>query len=68
MISESPYIGSLLKNKIQTEKTYRFFTCKGYLIFYAVTKDKVIIVRVIYGKRNYAQILFKTEVDMESDF
>lgn len=64
-LSETPYIGTLLKNKINIEKPYRFLTCGNYLIFYLVTEESVIINRVIYGKRDYANLLFAE--DLSSD-
>lgn len=68
LLSDTPYIGSMLKNRINTKSSYRFLTCGNYLIFYLAEKEKVIVSRIIYGKRNYAKCIFKTDFDNSEDF
>lgn len=61
LIADSPYIGQSLMNKINVNTPFRFLTCGNYLIFYAVEEKRVLIHRIIYGRRDYANILFKSD-------
>lgn len=61
-LSDTPFIGISLKNKININTSYRFLTSENYLIFYFVKEKTVIISRIIYGRRDYAKILFDTEL------
>lgn len=38
-------------------KGYRFFMVKSYIIFYCIIGHKVQIRRILYGKRNYVNLL-----------
>lgn len=64
-LSDTPFIGISLKNKININTSYRFLTSGNYLIFYFVKEKTVIISRIIYGRRDYAKILFDTENEKE---
>ena len=64
-ISNMPFIGQSLNNKINTDTSFRFFTCGNYLIFYLVEENHVAIHRIIYGKRDYAKILFKANFNAD---
>ena len=40
------------------ETDYRFLVCGNYTVFYRIENQTVNIVRVLYGRRNFMQILF----------
>lgn len=57
LLKEQPEIGSqLFLCDINTG--YRYLVCKNYMVFYHTSSDSVYIDRVIYGKRDYMNILF----------
>ena len=62
-LSEFPEIGAPLSSIISLDVPYRFLVCGNYTAFYKVEKDEVHIVRVIYGRRNFMQILFGKTFD-----
>ena len=65
-LTDSPYIGTSLKAKLNIDSPYRFLVSGNYLVFYAINDDTVYINRIIYGKRDYAQILFsKSFIDFD---
>ncbi|MBE6578170.1 MAG: type II toxin-antitoxin system RelE/ParE family toxin, partial [Ruminococcaceae bacterium] len=45
------------------EVPYRFLVCGNYTAFYKVDGDEVHIIRVLYGRRNFMQILFGKSYD-----
>ena len=51
-------LGAPLSSIIDLEVPYRFLVCGNYIAFYKTDADNVYIIRVLYGKRNYMQILF----------
>lgn len=61
LIADSPYIGQSLMNKINVNTPFRFLTCGNYLIFYVVEEKRILIHRIIYGRRDYANRLFKSD-------
>lgn len=66
-LADSPFIGSPLKNKINVETRYRYLVSGNYLIFYVVEEERAIISRIIFGKRDYANIVFKNYLDDNQD-
>ena len=62
-LSEFPEIGAPLSSIISLDVPYRFLVCGNYTAFYKVEKDEVHIVRVLYGRRNFMQILFGKTFD-----
>ena len=58
-----PESGAPLSSIINLEVPYRFFVCGNYTAFYRVEGDEIHIIRVLYGKRNFMQILFGREFD-----
>ncbi len=58
LLETSPIIGIKLTNIVSIETDYRFIVCGNYIAFYRYDEDYIYIVRVIYGKRNYMEILF----------
>ena len=55
-----PQSGPSLNSAAGFDTDYRFLICGSYMVFYRADPDKVYIVRVLYGKRDYMRILFGT--------
>lgn len=53
-----PESGASLSSIVGFETDYRFLVCGNYTAFYRVEDTTVYIVRVLYGRRNFMQILF----------
>ncbi|MDY2889662.1 MAG: type II toxin-antitoxin system RelE/ParE family toxin [Candidatus Caccosoma sp.] len=53
-----PESGTPLNSIISIENNFRFLVCGNYIIFYCYENDEVHIVRILYRKRNFIQILF----------
>ncbi len=62
-LSDFPEIGAPLSSIINLEVPYRFLACGNYTAFYKVDGDEVHIIRVLYGRRNFMQILFGKSYD-----
>lgn len=58
MLSDFPESGSNLSAVIGFDTNYRYLVCDNYIAFYRIENKNVLIVRVLYGRRNYMQILF----------
>ena len=57
-LADFPEVGASLSSIISIEVPYRFLVCGNYTVFYKVEGDEVHIIRVLYGRRNFMQILF----------
>ncbi len=57
-LEEFPNIGALLSDVVGFHTDFRFIISGNYMVFYKFSDDIVYIVRVLYGKRNYLNILF----------
>ena len=55
--------GAPLSSIINLAVPYRFLVCGNYTAFYKVEGDEVHIIRVLYGSRNFMQILFGKSYD-----
>ena len=53
----SPFSRPLLKNGVLRKKGYRILVVQNFNLFYVVEDNIIIIRRVIYGKRNYEDLL-----------
>ena len=62
-LADFPESGAPLSSIINFEVPYRFLVCGNYTAFYKVEADEVHIIRVLYGRRNFMQILFGREFD-----
>ncbi len=62
-LADFPEIGAPLSSVINLEVPYRFLVCGSYTAFYKVDGDEVHILRVLYGRRNFMQILFGKSFD-----
>jgi plasmid stabilization system protein ParE len=57
-LAQFPELGTRLSSIIDIDTDYRFLVCANYLAFYRTDKNDVYIIRVLYGRRDYATILF----------
>jgi plasmid stabilization system protein ParE len=63
-LADFPEIGAPLSSIINLQVPYRFLVCGNYTAFYKVEGgDEVHIIRVLYGRRNFMQILFGKSYD-----
>jgi len=53
-----PEIGSPLSAIVNVETNYRFIVCGNYIAFYRFEEGTVSVIRILYGRRNYMEILF----------
>lgn len=58
LLSDFPESGSSISAIIGFDTDYRYLVCDNYIAFYRIDNKNVLIVRVLYGRRNYMQILF----------
>lgn len=58
MLSEFPESGPSLSATVNFDTNYRFLACGNYVTFYHLEENEVRIVRILYGRRNFMQILF----------
>ena len=58
MLADFPESGAPLSSIIGIETDYRFLVCGNYTAFYRLENSLVYIVRILYGRRNFVQILF----------
>ena len=57
-LGDFPQIGAPLSSIVKIDTDYRFLVCGNYTAFYRVDGETVFIIRVLYGKRNFMEILF----------
>ena len=57
-LAELPLMGKKLSSVIEVDKDYRFIITGKYIIFYKVEEEFISIYRILYGRRNYMEILF----------
>ena len=58
MLSQFPESGTLLSSVVDFDTNYRFLVCGNYLAFYRLEGVQVHIICILYGRRNFMQILF----------
>ena len=58
-----PEIGAPLSSIIAIEVPYRFLVCGNYTAFYKFENNEVHIIRILYARRNFMQILFGKNAD-----
>ena len=58
MLADFPDSGASLSSIVDFETDYRFLVCGNYTAFYRTENQTVHIIRVLYGRRNFMQILF----------
>ena len=62
-LADFPEIGAPLSSIICFDVPYRFLVCGHYTAFYKYDEDEVHIIRVLYGRRNFMQVLFGKSCD-----
>ena len=63
LLSEFPNLGAPLSSVVDLDTNYRFLVSGSYLTFYRTEGNEVYIVRILYGRRNYLQVLFGVSSD-----
>ena len=58
MLSDFPESAPLLSSIVDFDTSYRFLVCGNYVAFYRLEENEVRVVRILYGRRNFMQILF----------
>ena len=58
MLSEFPESAPLLSSIVDFDTNYRFLVCGNYIAFYRLGENEVRVVRILYARRNFMQILF----------
>lgn len=58
ILSKFPESGPLLSSIVNFDTNYRYLVCGNYVAFYRLEENEVRIVRILYGRRNFMQILF----------
>lgn len=53
-----PLSGAQLSSIINIETNYRFLVCENYNVFYNFKNDIIYIIRILYNRRNFMEILF----------
>ena len=66
-LKEFSAIGPSLTVITEFESDYRFLVCGNYLAFYRVSESEVSIDRILYGGRDYLQILFGNPSENETE-
>lgn len=56
-LSQMPERCPLLKSPVLRMKGYRVLIVHNYLVFYTVNDDRVVIRRILYGRRKYEFLL-----------
>ena len=56
-LSAFPEIGTSLKTTDGKLEGYRYLIADNYLLIYKVLDEEVVVVRILYAKSNYAQLL-----------
>jgi len=67
-LNDFPLMGARLLSIVEIETDYRFLVCGNHLAFYRPMGEKILIDRILYGKRDYIAILFDALPRKEGDF
>jgi addiction module RelE/StbE family toxin len=57
-LEEFPFMGASMSSIVKADTDYRFLVSGNYLVFYHADSNNVYIDRILYGRRDYLQILF----------
>ena len=58
ILATFPEMGTSLTPIVGFNTDYKFLVCDNYTTFYRIEDEKVYIVRILYGRRDYMRILF----------
>lgn len=64
-LRDFPEIGAPLLVSGKQRVPYRYLVCGNYLIFYHLEADRVLVDRVLYGRRSYTALLFGDQLEDE---
>ncbi|MBR3934676.1 MAG: type II toxin-antitoxin system RelE/ParE family toxin [Clostridia bacterium] len=62
-LEDFPKMGTLLSSIVNIQVPYRFLVCGNYTAFYKIENNEIHITRILYGRRNFMQILFGKSFD-----
>jgi len=57
VLEDNPFLFPLLKDSFLNQSGYRMVPVDNFLLFYVIESNEVQIHRILYGKRNYLEIL-----------
>lgn len=63
-LHDFPEMGALLACN-EFPPAYRFLVCENYMVFYHYQKDTAFVDRILYGRRDYAALLFGDKLGSE---
>ena len=58
-LSMYPELGTLSRDKKLRSKGYRMLIINDYLLFYTIKHDRIYVMRVVHGRRNYLPLINK---------
>ncbi len=58
-LEDFPQMGASLSVNVNFDTDYRFIVCGNYMAFYRIEKEKVRVVRIVYGRRDFMRVLFE---------
>ena len=64
-LSVFPEMGAPLLVSGKQSVPYRYLVCGHYLIFYHLEAERVLVDRVLYGRRDYMALLFSDQLEEE---
>ncbi|MEA1959902.1 MAG: type II toxin-antitoxin system RelE/ParE family toxin [Bacillota bacterium] len=56
-LAKFPFIGKIVPDNELAKQEYRMLIINGYIAFYKVINDEVVVYRVLYGMRDYPGLL-----------
>ena len=56
-LEKNPYIYPLVSDEYLAEKGIKFILIKNYMLFYIINDDVVNVIRFLYGRRDWKNIL-----------
>ena len=56
-LASLPQTGARMRTDIPLLKVYRFIQCKNYLVFYRTEEKWVSVIRILYARRDYLELL-----------
>lgn len=56
-LASLPQTGPRVRTDVSILKTYRFIQCKNYLVFYRPEARFLSVIRILYARRDYAELL-----------
>ena len=64
-LRDFPEMGTPLLVSGKQNVPYRYLICGHYLIFYHLEAERVLVDRVLYGRRSYTALLFGDQLEDE---